>query len=78
MHASLDPVVEHPVAHQAQLDRYIGYYEPYYNSHDTLDADTAVQEEVCNVARSVVQAVRQLRAGDLGQPDRGVQAARTK
>ncbi len=67
-----------PAGHQAQLDRYIGYYEPYYNSHDTLDGDTAVQQEVRNVARSVVQAVRQLRAGELQQPDRGVQPARTK
>ena len=30
----------------AKLDRYIGYYEPYYNSHDALDKDKAVQEEV--------------------------------
>jgi len=27
----------------ARLDRYIGYYEPYYNSHDALDEDHAVQ-----------------------------------
>ncbi len=50
---------------QARLDRYIGYYEPYANSHDTLDADTAVQEEVRNVAKSVVKAVTELRAGRL-------------
>lgn len=53
----------------AKLDRYIGYFEPYYNSHDTLDKDAAVQEEVRNVARSVVQAVNELRAGRLSQPD---------
>ena len=29
---------------QARLDRYIGYYEPYATSHDTLDADEDVQE----------------------------------
>jgi multimeric flavodoxin WrbA len=28
----------------AKLDRYIGFYEPYYNSHDTLDKDKDVQE----------------------------------
>ena len=50
---------------QARLDRYIGYYESYANSHNTLDADTAVQEEVRNVARSVVKAVIELRAGRL-------------
>ena len=62
----------------AKLDRYIGYYEPYYNSHDMLDEDQAVQEETRNVARSVVQAVSQLRAGQLSQPDRQVKSPRTK
>ena len=62
----------------AKLDRYIGYYEGYYNSHDALDNDRAVQEEVRNVARSVVQAVKELRAGRLSQPDKQVQAPRPK
>lgn len=47
----------------ATVDRYIGYYEPYATSHDALDADRAVVEEVRNVARSLVEAVQQLRAG---------------
>ncbi|MGG7606769.1 flavodoxin family protein [Massilia sp. BKSP1R2A-1] len=47
----------------AQLDRYIGYYESYAESHATLDRDTAVQEEVRNVARAVAEAVREIRAG---------------
>src|SRR3954468_12563388 len=34
---------------QARLDRYIGYYESYALSHETLDRDLAVQEEVRNV-----------------------------
>ncbi len=62
----------------ASLDRYIGYYEPYYNSHDTLDKDKDVQEEVRNVARSVVSAVEQLRAGKLAQPDRKIHQPRSK
>ena len=62
----------------AKLDRYIGYYEPYYNSHDLLDADTAVQEEVRNVARAVTQAVQELRAGRLSQPDKKIKAPRPK
>src|SRR6185295_17385342 len=37
----------------ARLDRYIGYYEPYATSHDALDQDSGVQEEVRNVARAV-------------------------
>ncbi|ODU30551.1 MAG: NADPH-dependent FMN reductase, partial [Thiobacillus sp. SCN 62-729] len=48
---------------QARLDRYIGYYEPYANSHDTLDRDSAVQEEAGNVGRSVMHAVKALRGG---------------
>ncbi len=62
----------------AKLDRYIGYYEPYYNSHDALDKDKAVQEEVRNVARSVVQAVQALRAERLSQPDKRIKAPRMK
>ena len=62
----------------AKLDRYIGYYEPYYNSHDALDKDKAVQEEARNVARAVVQAVKALRAGRLSQPDKQVKWPRAK
>ena len=62
----------------AKLDRYVGYYEPYYNSHDTLDKDDAVQEEVRNVARSVVSAVAELRAGRLSQPDKQIKWPRPK
>jgi multimeric flavodoxin WrbA len=46
-----------------QLDRYIGYYESYADSHETLDKDIAVQEETRNVARAVATAVREVRAG---------------
>ena len=49
----------------SRLDRYIGYFEPYATSHETLDQDTAVQEESRNVARAVASAVGNLRAGRL-------------
>jgi multimeric flavodoxin WrbA len=62
----------------ARLDRYIGYYEPYATSHESLDRDSAVQEEVRNVARAVANAVAQLRAGTLGTPDRGLKDPRPK
>ena len=62
----------------ARLDRMIGYYEPYATSHDALDGDAALQEEVRNVARAVVQAVRQLRAGRLQRPDAKLRAPRPK
>ena len=45
----------------ARLDRFIGYYESYADSHATLDRDLAVQEEVRNVARAVAAAVGALR-----------------
>jgi multimeric flavodoxin WrbA len=50
---------------QARLDRMIGYYQPYANSHEALDQDEAVQEESRNVARAVAKAVTELRAGRL-------------
>jgi hypothetical protein len=50
---------------QARLDRYIGYYEPYATSHEALDKDLAVQDEVRNVAHAVVKAVAELRSGRL-------------
>lgn len=62
----------------AKLDRYIGYYGPYFDSHDALDSDLAVQEEVRNVARSVVVAVEALRAGRLSQPDKLTRPPRPK
>jgi len=43
----------------------IGYYEPYATSHATLDKDSAVQEEVRNVGRSVTRTVTALRSGQL-------------
>ncbi len=39
---------------------------------------SAIQKEVCNVARSVVAAVLALRAGHLSQPDQQIQSARPK
>jgi hypothetical protein len=63
---------------QARLDRYIGYYEPYATSHDALDKDAAMQEEVRNVARAVANAVRALRAGTLVVPDANLTQPRPK
>jgi multimeric flavodoxin WrbA len=63
---------------QARLDRYIGYYQPYANSHAALDRDTAVQEEVRNVARAVVRAVGELRAGRLQSADASFTPPRRK
>ena len=64
-----------PAGVPAELDRYIGYWEPYATSHDALDKDTAIQEEVRNAARTLLEAVQARRSGhvvsagdDLRQP----------
>ncbi len=67
-----------PAGHQSMLDRYIGYLTPYATSHDDLDADKGVQEEVRTMARALVAAVRQLRRGELKAPDRDLHEARPK
>ena len=60
------------------IDRYVGYYEPYATSHDELDGDEAMIEEVRNVARAVANAVSELRAGRLVQADAKLQSPRPK
>ncbi|HZV65168.1 MAG TPA: flavodoxin family protein, partial [Telluria sp.] len=62
----------------ARLDRYVGYYESYAESHAALDRDTGFQEEVRNVARAVARAVDALRKGLLARPDRELRAPRPK
>jgi multimeric flavodoxin WrbA len=62
----------------ARLDRYIGYYQPYATSHQVLDHDEGVQDEVRNVARAVLAAAAELRAGRLSRPDAGLKPPRAK
>lgn len=62
----------------SRLDRFIGYYAPYATSHDALDDDTGVQEEVRNAARALAQAIGQVRQGTLSSPDRGLKPPRPK
>ena len=62
----------------ARLDRFIGYYEPYATSHEALDRDTGVQEEVRNVARALIETVREIRAGTLKRPDAELKSPRPK
>jgi len=61
-----------------QLDRFIGYYESYADSHATLDADEAVQEEVRNVARAVAIAVGEVRAGRVAVASQNLRKPRPK
>ncbi len=64
--------------HKAELNAYIGYKKPYATSHDDLDQDRAVREEVRNAARALVQGVKLLRRGELRQPDAGLREPRPK
>ena len=54
----------------SRLDRYLGYYAPYYDSHEALDRDEALQREVRLVADLVGDAVKQLREGKLPRSNR--------
>ena len=54
-----------PAGVPAELDRYIGYWEPYATSHDALDKDLAIQDEVRNAARTLLEAVQARRSGHL-------------
>jgi len=64
--------------HAAELDRYVGYYEPFATSHDALDRDHAFQEETRNAARALVKAIRLMRRGELARPDAGLSEPRLK
>jgi len=62
----------------ALVDSYVGYYKAYASSHDDLDRDQNFHEEVRNAARSLVNAVRLLRRGELKQPDAALREPRPK
>ena len=66
-----------PAGRSAELDRYIGYWKPYATSHAELDADTAIQDEVRFAARTLLDAVKERRAGK-SAPPREVSAPREK
>ncbi|ADP16271.1 NADPH-dependent FMN reductase [Achromobacter xylosoxidans A8] len=62
----------------SRLDRYISYYRPYATSHDDLDQDLAVQQEVRNVARAMANFLPRLRQGECASQDQGIRNPRPK
>lgn len=62
---------------KSQVDRYIGYYEPYATSHEALDRDEAIFEETRNALRALAERVQQLRGG-IAAPDAGLDDPRKK
>ena len=67
-----------PAGPSAELDRYIGYWKPYATSHDELDADKDIQEEVRNAARTLLRAVQEQRSGKLIDAGEGLDQVRQK
>jgi len=56
-----------PAGTKAELDRYIGYWQPYATSHSALDDDESMQHEVANAALTLIDAVSATRSGQLTQ-----------
>jgi multimeric flavodoxin WrbA len=50
---------------KAILNRYIGYWEPYSTSHESLDEDVAMMGEVRNAAATLCEAVKAKRDGKM-------------
>lgn len=67
-----------PGGSKAVLERYIGYWRPYATSHADLDRDEALQIEVANAARSLVEAVAAKRAGRMAEPGSNLDDPRKK
>lgn len=67
-----------PAGPHALLDRYIGYWKPYATSHEELDEDEAVIEEVRNAARALAEAAIAQREGRFGVPGRDLESPRQK
>jgi len=62
----------------ASIGRFVGFYKPYATSHEDLDADAGLHEEVRNAARSLIQMVRTIRGGRYLPPDRALRDPRPK
>lgn len=62
----------------AEVDGYIGYFEPYATSHEALDRDLAFQAEVKNAALTLVEAVEAKRTGRWVEPGSRLKEPRPK
>ncbi|WP_457092135.1 flavodoxin family protein [Microvirga sp. P5_D2] len=67
-----------PAGNLAELDRYIGYWKPYATSHEELDRDTDIQDEVRNAAWTLLDAVKAKRAGQWKEAGESLQESRMK
>ena len=63
---------------KAEVDGYIGYFEPYASSHEALDRDIVFQAEVKNAALTLMEAVEAKRSGRLVEPGSQLEEPRPK
>ncbi|GAC1302695.1 MAG: flavodoxin family protein [Steroidobacteraceae bacterium] len=61
----------------SSFDRYIDYYGPYATSHEALDRDESLHEEVRNAARALGSQIGRRRRGEK-EPDEGLEDPRPK
>jgi multimeric flavodoxin WrbA len=67
-----------PASRKALIDTWIGWYQPYATSHEDLDKDEAIFEEVQNAALALANMVKQLRSGEYRAPDAKLHDPREK
>jgi len=67
-----------PAGAAAEFERYIGYWKPYATSHEELDRDQAVQDEVRNAAWTLLEAVKAKREGRLVSAGKTLKEPRQK
>jgi multimeric flavodoxin WrbA len=66
-----------PSGYASAIDRFIGYYEPYATSHEALDDDHDLFEEVRNATLALLAEVTMRRQGR-AEPDDGLDPPRDK
>ncbi len=62
----------------ALMDTWIGWYQPYANSHEDLDKDPDVFTEVGNATLALANMVKQIRTGQYKAPDADLHDPREK
>ncbi len=67
-----------PAGRRAQIDAFIGYLGTYAENHLDLDKDEGIQQDTRTAAHALVNAVKQMRKGELRQPDANLHEARPK
>lgn len=59
----------------AEIDGFIGYEEPYATSHQALDQDDAMQQDVRAAATTLARAIKLQAENALKQADEGLRPA---